>query len=92
MRCRACNCNLSDFESTRRSAISGDYLDMCNRCLGPIVDSVDTTENFELFDPTQDDLTTPVYLGDDHPEDVLGAGPDQDEPEEDGFHPADTGG
>lgn len=33
MRCYACNRALSDFESTLKSAVSGEYLDMCNRCL-----------------------------------------------------------
>ena len=32
MRCLACNKALTDFESTRKSAQSGDYLDMCNGC------------------------------------------------------------
>jgi len=32
MRCCACNKNLSDFESTRKSTITGEYLDLCNGC------------------------------------------------------------
>lgn len=31
-RCLCCNKNLSDFESTRKNAVTGKYLDMCNTC------------------------------------------------------------
>jgi hypothetical protein len=33
MRCVSCNQALSDFESTRKGALSGDYLDLCNQCI-----------------------------------------------------------
>lgn len=33
MRCCCCDTNLSDFEATRRSAVTGDFLDMCNKCI-----------------------------------------------------------
>lgn len=33
MRCYCCNKNLSDKEATQKSAITGDYLDMCDGCL-----------------------------------------------------------
>jgi hypothetical protein len=33
VRCYSCNRNLSDFESTLRSATTGEYLDMCKKCL-----------------------------------------------------------
>ena len=32
MRCRACDCLLSDFESTRKDPITGEYEDLCSRC------------------------------------------------------------
>lgn len=92
MRCRACNVNLTDFESTRKSASSGDYLDMCNRCLGYIVADMDTDDNFENFDSDLDEhnMSAIVPTGDElSSEGDLGAGPDSDEPEDDGFHPAD---
>lgn len=31
MRCRSCDCSLSDFESTRKD-VNGEYIDMCNGC------------------------------------------------------------
>jgi hypothetical protein len=36
MRCIACNKNLSDFEATRRHAITNEFLDTCTGCLGEI--------------------------------------------------------
>lgn len=41
MRCVCCNKNLNDYESTLRSAATGDFLDMCNGCLdGLDIDTV----------------------------------------------------
>ena len=36
MRCYCCNRNLSDNESTLRSAVSGDFLDTCKKCLADL--------------------------------------------------------
>ena len=33
MRCYCCNRNLSDYESTLKSKTTGEYLDMCKKCL-----------------------------------------------------------
>jgi hypothetical protein len=33
MRCQCCNCNLSDYESTLKSANTKQYLDTCLTCL-----------------------------------------------------------
>lgn len=33
MRCQCCSRNLNDFESTRKHADTGEYLDICNRCI-----------------------------------------------------------
>jgi hypothetical protein len=33
MRCCSCDRNLSDFEATRKGAMSGEYLDLCNGCI-----------------------------------------------------------
>lgn len=58
MRCKACDDELSDFESTRKSATTGDFLDMCGRCLGYIVEFLDTVEDWELYDARVDDLSS----------------------------------
>ena len=35
MRCRACNAELNDIESTRKDS-TGDFIDLCGECLGAI--------------------------------------------------------
>lgn len=32
MRCQCCDKQLNDFESTRRHAVTRDFLDLCNGC------------------------------------------------------------
>ena len=43
MRCVCCNRNLNDWESTLKSATTGQYLDMCRKCLNglgiPVIES-----------------------------------------------------
>tara|TARA_R110000868_G_scaffold48036_1_gene156692 strand:+ start:2079 stop:2342 length:264 start_codon:yes stop_codon:yes gene_type:complete len=36
MKCVCCNKNLSDFEATRRHALTNDFLDMCKSCLSEV--------------------------------------------------------
>jgi hypothetical protein len=48
MRCVACNKNLSDFESTRKSAETGEYLDMCNDCFFYTEDDIATIDRDDL--------------------------------------------
>jgi hypothetical protein len=48
MRCLSCNKILSDFESTRKSALTGEYLDMCNHCFSEIAYDVDTIVREDL--------------------------------------------
>jgi protein-arginine kinase activator protein McsA len=48
MRCLSCNKNLTDFESTRKFASTGEFLDLCNRCYSDIQDDVDTIVRPEL--------------------------------------------
>ena len=39
MRCICCNKQLNDFESTRRHAITREFLDMCNSCHASVASS-----------------------------------------------------
>lgn len=50
MRCICCNKILSEFESTRKSIKTGEYLDMCNRCYGTISNDVLSYERYDLYD------------------------------------------
>jgi hypothetical protein len=54
MRCRCCDKNLSDFESTRKHITTGEYLDMCNKCYSTIDKQVLSYERYDLFDDEQD--------------------------------------
>jgi len=40
MRCYCCERVLSDFESTRKIATTGEYLDMCNKLYSSIKDDL----------------------------------------------------
>ena len=56
MRCCSCNTNLSDYESTRRSAASGAFLDMCNKCIkGLGIATQDRTDLEESFTSIYED-------------------------------------
>lgn len=48
MRCGACNCELSDYEATRKSARTGEYLDLCESCLDPIREEFQLIERLDL--------------------------------------------
>ena len=49
MRCRACNKNLNDFESTRKSD-SGEYVDLCNHCYREVQSDILAEERQDLQD------------------------------------------
>jgi hypothetical protein len=53
MRCLSCNKNLSDFESTRKSANTGEYLDLCNSCFSDIQYDVDAIVREDLREDEQ---------------------------------------
>lgn len=41
MRCVACDCLLSDRESTRQHLVSGEYLDLCDDCLSSVEEVIE---------------------------------------------------
>jgi hypothetical protein len=51
---------LTDFESTRKSAVTEEYLDLCNDCYATIRDHVKALERFDLMtlddEPDEDDI------------------------------------
>jgi len=49
MRCYACNKNLNDFESTRKSE-SGEYVDLCNHCYREVQSDILAEERQDLQD------------------------------------------
>ena len=48
MRCIACNRALSEFESTRKSSVTGKYLDLCNNCYSEIAKDIHADERDDL--------------------------------------------
>ena len=61
MRCQCCDKNLNDFESTRKSASTGEYLDMCNKCYSSISDDLLSVERYDLYDGNEDDYEEDEY-------------------------------
>jgi hypothetical protein len=48
MKCLACDKVLSEFESTRRSLMSGEFMDLCNRCYSNIEEDAPALSREEL--------------------------------------------
>ena len=48
MRCLACNKVLNDFESTRKSATTGEYVDLCNHCFHDVEFDINSLEREDL--------------------------------------------
>ena len=73
MHCRACNKLLSDYESTRKNAVTGQYLDLCKVCFEDVkpfvkvIDRKDLITEADLDDPEEDfndDLDTDFSIED----------------------------
>lgn len=50
MRCKACNTELNDFEATRKSGATGEFLDLCNTCYKAVKYDVQAIERYDLMD------------------------------------------
>ena len=55
MRCYCCNKALSDYEATRKSVTTGNFLDMCNKCYGSISGDVLALERTDLRHEEEDE-------------------------------------
>jgi len=60
MKCCCCDKILNNFESTRKSKTTGDYLDMCNRCYSTIKDDVKTVDREDVSE--DDDVDVDIIL------------------------------
>jgi hypothetical protein len=70
MRCIACNKALNNYEATRKSATTGEYLDLCNNCFHNIDQDVEAIIRPELLDESSvedeqelDDLQGDLFDG-----------------------------
>lgn len=61
MRCRCCDKKLSDFEATRKSINTNEYLDMCNRCYNTISNQVLSYERYDLYDDEDEQDIKPTH-------------------------------
>jgi hypothetical protein len=59
MRCQVCDVVLTDFESTRKHAVTGEYLDTCNKCLDEIA-VIPTIDREDLRDVVESELDLDV--------------------------------
>lgn len=50
MRCYCCDRVLNDFEATRKSVMTGEYLDMCSKCYDTIKEDLHAEERYDLYD------------------------------------------
>lgn len=63
MRCYSCDRALNDYESTRKSVTTGEYMDLCNKCIKDVVIATIDREDLEdtgfvsiYEDPSYDEL------------------------------------
>jgi len=62
MRCLACNKALNDFESTRKSALTGEYVDLCNQCFHNVEQDIESLEREDLRN--EEDVEDTIELND----------------------------
>lgn len=49
MRCLACNAELTDYEATRKSSVTKEFVDLCNNCYNSINDDLEVIDNKDLI-------------------------------------------
>jgi hypothetical protein len=70
MHCRACDRLLTEYQSTLKNAVTGQYMDLCKVCLEDIkpfvklIDRKDLITEADLDYEPEDDLDTEVSLED----------------------------
>ena len=62
MRCLACNKVLNDFEATRKSATTGEYVDLCNHCFHDVEYDIESVVREDLRD--EESFDEPLELDD----------------------------
>lgn len=58
MRCKACNKELNDFESTRKSKVTKEYYDLCTGCYYHVRDYEVSDEDDVTYVVADDDYDT----------------------------------
>ena len=55
MRCRACNCELNDYESVRKD-LKGVYTDLCSECWHAVSRDLNITDPIKIKNVSEDAL------------------------------------
>jgi len=79
MRCIACDVELTDYEATRRFAVSLEFIDLCNRCAAVSLNDSDVVDRADLR--TLADLEEMIYHEQDWELDIRTGTVDGDLPE-----------
>ena len=79
MRCIACDVELTDYEATKRFAVSQEFIDLCNRCAAVSLNDSDVVDRADLR--TLADLEEMVYHEQDWELDIRTGTVDGDLPE-----------
>ena len=58
MRCLSCNEALSDYEASRRSVRTQQYIDLCNGCFKYVRDEIAAVGNVRLINEGDDDIVS----------------------------------
>ena len=58
MRCLSCNESLSDYEASRRSVRTHQYIDLCNDCFKYVRDEIAAVGNVRLITDGDDDIVS----------------------------------
>ena len=58
MRCLSCNEALSDYEASRRSVRTHQYIDLCNGCFRYVRDEIAAVGNVRLITDGDDDIVS----------------------------------
>jgi hypothetical protein len=68
MRCVACDKNLNDFESTRKHGVTGEFIDLCNRCFRDVSSDIPvvTREDLEATEAIDMEDFSDVEEGEDN--------------------------
>ena len=56
MRCLSCDVELTDFEATRKSADSNEFIDLCNYCYGFVKSDLRAVERMDLMHENDEEI------------------------------------
>lgn len=63
MRCLSCNAALTDYEATRKSALTNTYIDLCNHCFSTVSDDILTIDREDLVTDETEEVEDTSHCG-----------------------------